>query len=247
MNVLRKYLFGAIVLFVNLPVCAETVVLVHGGWSGGWAMKPLANEISKRGHEIYRPSLTGLGVRAHLSSTDIRLETHIQDIVNLISYEDLHEVVLVGHSYGGMVISGVSDRVPGRIARRIYIEGMVPSNGESMLDIHIKAAKVLPSLTRNGFVYPPRFTESTPPPKLMPQPLNTVTDKITLTHHNLTIPTKYVLTVASGTQIEQDDFYAQAQRAQHNGWVVINIVGGHNIQRENPELLAGIILGDPID
>jgi pimeloyl-ACP methyl ester carboxylesterase len=247
MNVLRKYLFGAIVLFVNLPVCAETVVLVHGGWSGGWAMKPLANEISKRGHEIYRPSLTGLGARAHLSSTDIRLETHIQDIVNLILYEDLHDVVLVGHSYGGMVISGVSDRVPGRIARRIYIEGMVPSNGESMLDIHSKAAKVLPSLTRNGFVYPPRFTESTPPPKLMPQPLNTVTDKITLTHHNLTIPTKYVLTVASGTQIEQDDFYAQAQRAQHNGWVVINIVGGHNIQRENPELLAGIILGDPID
>ena len=247
MNVLRKYLFGAIVLFVNLSVCAETVVLVHGGWSGGWVMKPLADEISKQGHQVYRPWLTGLGARAHLSSTDIRLETHIQDIVNLILYEDLHDVVLVGPSYGGMVISGVSDSIPERIARRIYIEGMVPSNGESMLDIHSKAAKALPTLTRNGFVYPPRFTESTPPPKLMPQPLNTVTDKITLTHHNLTIPTKYVLTVAPHTQIEQDDFYAQAKRAQYNGWVVINIVGGHNIQRENPELLAGIILGDPID
>jgi pimeloyl-ACP methyl ester carboxylesterase len=153
----------------------------------------------------------------------------------------------VGHSYGGMVISGVSDRVPERIARRIYIEGMVPSNGESMLDIHSKVANALPLLTRDGLVYPPKFMEGTPPPKLMPQPLNTVTDKIRLTHHNLTIPTKYVLTVASGTHIEQDDFYAQAQRAQNNAWVVINIVGGHNIQREDPELLAGIILGDTQD
>jgi pimeloyl-ACP methyl ester carboxylesterase len=247
MKALRKTLVGLIALLVSIPVYAETIVLVHGGWSGGWAMKPLATEISQRGHEIYRPSLTGLGARAHLSSTDIRLETHIQDIVNLILYEDLHDVVLVGHSYGGMVISGVSDRVPERIARRIYIEGMVPSNGESMLDIHSKAAKMLPSLTRNGFVYPPKYKENTPPPKLMPQPLNTVTDKITLRHQNLAIPTQYVLTVAPHTQIEQDDFFPQAKRAQSNGWAVINIVGGHNIQRENPELLARIILGDPLD
>ena len=247
MKALRKTLVGLIALLVSIPVYAETIVLVHGGWSGGWAMKPLANEISKQGHEVYRPSLTGLGARAHLSSTDIRLETHIQDIVNLILYEDLHDVVLVGHSYGGMVISGVSDRVPERIVRRIYIEGMVPSSGESMLDIHSKAEKMLSSLTRHGFVYPPKYKENTPPPKLMPQPLNTVTDKITLRHQNLAIPTQYVLTVAPHTQIEQDDFFPQAKRAQDNGWAVINIVGGHNIQRENPELLACIILGDPLD
>jgi len=247
MKTLCKQILGLIALLVYLPVCAETIVLVHGGWSGGWVMKPLADEISKQGHQVYRPSLTGLGARTHLSSTDIRLETHIQDIVNLILYEDLHDVVLVGHSYGGMVISGVSDSIPERIARRIYIEGMVPSNGESMLDIHSKAAKALASLTRNGFVYPPRYKENTPPPKLMPQPLNTVTDKITLKHQNLSIPTQYVLTVAPNTKPEDDDFFAQAKRAQEKGWALINIPGGHNIQREYPELLARIILGDTAD
>jgi pimeloyl-ACP methyl ester carboxylesterase len=244
MNALPKKVLGLIALLAYLPVCAETIVLVHGGWSGGWAMKSLDDEISQRGHQVYRPSLTGLGARAHLSSADIGLETHIQDIVNLILFEDLHDVVLVGHSYGGMVVSGVSDRIHERIARCVYIEGMVPSNGESMRDIHSKAAKALLSLTRNGVVYPPGYDENTPPPKLIPQTLNTVTDKIVLKHQTLDIPSKYVLSVSPNTDAERDDFYAQAKRAQAKGWKIIKIPGSHNIQREQPELLARIILGE---
>lgn len=244
MKTLHKHVLGLIALLVCLPICAETIVLVHGGWSGGWAMKSLADEISQQGHQVYRPSLTGLGAREHLSEPDIGLETHTQDIVNLILYEDLHDVVLVGHSYGGMVISGVSDRIPERILRRVYIEAMVPSNGESMLDIHSKVAQGLAALTRDGLVYPPRYSVNTTPPKLMPQPLRTVTDKIVLKHEHLDIPTQYVLTVASNAKSENDDFFAQAERAQKKGWKLITLSGGHNIQRESPKLLASIILGE---
>lgn len=92
-----------------------TIVIVHGAWGGGWAFKKVESLLRQKGFDVYRPQLTGQGDRVHLARPDIGLNTHIDDVVNTILYEDLRDIVLVGHSYGGMVISGVADRVPDRI------------------------------------------------------------------------------------------------------------------------------------
>src|ERR1700761_530677 len=92
-----------------------TYVLVHGGWQGGWSYGRVARLLRKLGHEVYTPTLTGLGERSHLAQTRINLDTHIADVANIILWEDLSQVVLVGHSFGGVVISGVADRLPERI------------------------------------------------------------------------------------------------------------------------------------
>jgi pimeloyl-ACP methyl ester carboxylesterase len=111
-----------------------TFVLVHGGSHGGWCYGRVARRLRDAGHEVYAPSLTGLADRKHLLSPGVDLETHITDIVNLMDYEDLKDVVLVGHSYGGMVITGVADRAPGRVGRLVYLDAAHPSNGESLAD-----------------------------------------------------------------------------------------------------------------
>src|SRR4029077_10581884 len=117
----------------NPPSAASqrfTYVIVHGAWGGGWDWKQVDQLLSADGHKVYRPTLTGQGERSHLASTNIDLDTHIQDIVNVILWEDLHDVVLVGHSYGGMVITGVADRVPDRIKHIIYVDALLPEDGE---------------------------------------------------------------------------------------------------------------------
>ncbi len=93
-----------------------TYVLVHGAWHGGWCWKRVAPLLRAAGHEVYAPTLTGLGERAHLLSPEVGLDTHVQDIVNVLTYEDLQDVVLVGHSYGGMVVAGVAERAAERLA-----------------------------------------------------------------------------------------------------------------------------------
>ncbi len=109
-------------------------VLVHGGAHGGWCYGRVAAPLRRAGHDVYAPSLTGLGDRKHLLSLSVDLETHITDIVNLLEYENLNEIVLAGHSYGGMVITGVADRVPHRIRHLVYLDAAHPTNGESMAD-----------------------------------------------------------------------------------------------------------------
>jgi pimeloyl-ACP methyl ester carboxylesterase len=225
---------------------ADTFVLVHGAWGGGWTYKALDHELTQQGHTVYRPTLTGLGERVHLASSDITLDTHIQDVVNLMLYEDLHDITLVGHSYGGMVITGVADRVPERIARMIYLDAVVPGDGESLLDIHRKRAGMLEKLTRDGFVMFPRDTRNDPPPKNVPQPLKTVTEPLHLRHQRPpAIDTTYILTVAQGQKAEDDDFAAQAERARARGWKVIQMTGDHNIQRTAPEALAALLAATP--
>lgn len=111
-----------------------TFVLVHGAGHGGWCHGPLARRLRRAGHEVYAPTLTGLGERAHLLSADITLDTHIADVAALIRCEDLSDVILCGHSYGGMVITGVADRMAGRIARLVYLDATLPRDGECLLD-----------------------------------------------------------------------------------------------------------------
>jgi len=111
-----------------------TYVLVHGAWHGGWCWAKVARLLRDAAQEVYTPTLTGLGERAHLARPEIDLETHIQDIVAVIESEELRQVTLVGHSYGGMVISGVAARVAARIGHLVYLDAFVPEAGKSLLD-----------------------------------------------------------------------------------------------------------------
>src|SRR6185295_14845920 len=101
-----------------------TIVIVHGAWGGAWAFKKVEALLREKNFQVYRPQLTGQGDRVHLARPDIGLNTHIDDVVNTILYEDLRDIILVGHSYGGMVITGVADRVPDRIKRLVYLDAM---------------------------------------------------------------------------------------------------------------------------
>jgi pimeloyl-ACP methyl ester carboxylesterase len=109
-------------------------VLVQGAWIGGWYWRPIAQGLRKLGHGAFAPTLTGLGERIHLMSPSINLDTHIADVVNVIKWEDLSDIVLVGHSYGGMVITGVADALPDRIGSLVYLDAFVPKNGEALVN-----------------------------------------------------------------------------------------------------------------
>jgi pimeloyl-ACP methyl ester carboxylesterase len=111
-----------------------TYVLVHGAAHGGWCYGPVARRLRAAGHEVHAPTLTGVGERHHLVRADTDLDTHVTDIVNVLTYEDLHDVVLVGHSYGGMVVTGVADRALERIAHLVYLDAAQPRDGESLAD-----------------------------------------------------------------------------------------------------------------
>jgi pimeloyl-ACP methyl ester carboxylesterase len=112
-----------------------TIVIVPAAYHGGWVWKTVRAELQAAGHAVSTPTLTGLGERRHLATPDIGLDTHIQDIVNVLEYEDLRDVVLVGHSYGGMVLTAVADRVADRLARLVYLDALLPLDGESTFDL----------------------------------------------------------------------------------------------------------------
>jgi pimeloyl-ACP methyl ester carboxylesterase len=109
-------------------------VLVQGTWIGGWYWRPIAQALRKAGHEVYTPTLTGLGERIHLMNPGINLDTHIADVANVFEFEELSDVVLVGHSYGGIVITGVADRSPDKIRSMVYLDAFVPQNGNALIN-----------------------------------------------------------------------------------------------------------------
>jgi len=109
-----------------------TFVLVHGAWSGAYRWRKVRPLLTRAGHDVFSPSLTGLGDREHLLSREINLSTHIEDVVKVIEVEDLRDVVLVGHSYGGMVVTGAADRVADRIAHLVYVDAFLPADGQSL-------------------------------------------------------------------------------------------------------------------
>src|SRR4051812_23470984 len=113
---------------------AATFVLVHGAWHGGWCYKEVAHLLRQAGHEVYTPTLTGLGERAHLMSRTIDLSTHIEDILAVIRCENLSDVVLCGHSYGGMVIAGVAEQIADKLRTLVFLDAFVPENGKSLSD-----------------------------------------------------------------------------------------------------------------
>src|SRR5262249_39341583 len=122
----------------SAPAMAQsnvTFLVAHGAWSAGWAWKKMHPLMSAARHRLITPTYTGLGDREHLAGPSSDLETHIQDMLAVIKYEDLRNVVLIGHSYGGMVATGVADRARERITQLIYLDAFVPKNGQSLLDL----------------------------------------------------------------------------------------------------------------
>ncbi|MGB0631822.1 MAG: alpha/beta fold hydrolase [Alphaproteobacteria bacterium] len=115
-----------------------TFVLVHGAWHGGWCWRDVAADLRGRGHTVFTPTLSGLGERSHQVSHDIDIDTHIADILNVLEWEELTGVVLVGHSYGGMVITGVADRARDRIGRLVYLDAFVPEDGDSSATMTVR-------------------------------------------------------------------------------------------------------------
>jgi pimeloyl-ACP methyl ester carboxylesterase len=118
-----------------------TFVLVHGAWGGSWGWKEFARLLRSSGHDVYTPSLTGQGERSHLAGPEVTLTTHFLDVENLIKFEDLNQITLVGHSYGGMVVTGVADRMAETIRHLIYIDAFLPNDGESCFDLAARAGR----------------------------------------------------------------------------------------------------------
>lgn len=129
---------GASALGLLSPAQAQearkTFVLVHGSSAGGWCYRRVADLLEKAGHKVYAPTLTGLGERSHLMSGQITLDTHITDVANVIKWEDLDNFVLVGHSYGGWIISGVAERFEKRIVSIVFLDAFMPEDGQRVLD-----------------------------------------------------------------------------------------------------------------
>jgi pimeloyl-ACP methyl ester carboxylesterase len=204
----------------------NTYVIVHGAWGAGYEWKEVGRRLLADGHVVYRPTLTGMGERSHLSNPEIDLETHIMDVVNTILFEDLRDVILVGHSYGGAVITGVADRVPDRLKRIIYLDAFLPENGGSLN----RPGETLPA--NDGFVPPPWNPPPSPPPHPMPQPAKTFSQPIVLKNQEAVakIPTIYILTVDPGKRPEEDMFYAFSERARARGWKIVVMEADHTPQ-----------------
>src|SRR5260221_5052065 len=127
-------LAGGLITQAQAQVGRKTFVLVHGSSAGGWCYRRVADILEKAGHKVYSPTLTGLGERSHLMSGLITLDTHIADVVNVIRWENLQDFVLVGHSYGGWIISGVAEQAEGKISSIVFLDAFMPENGQRVLD-----------------------------------------------------------------------------------------------------------------
>ncbi len=236
------YLLSICGLLLTTSVFAQqtTYVLVHGAWGGGWYFKKTDSLLRSQGHTVYRVTLTGQGERAHLASPDIDLNTHIKDVVNALLFENLHDVVLLGHSYGGMVITGVADSVPDRIRKLIYLDALVPEDGESLNAAFGNDGLQMPIV--DGYVIPTWVREEQPLPKDVPQSVKTFSQPISLKNSaRLDIPATYILTY-EGENPEDDAFARFAARAKDNKWKVIHIEADHNPQISKLEELVALLL-----
>ena len=219
-----------------------TIVIVHGAWGGSWAWAKVETLLRDKGFNVHRVQLTGLGERVHLARPDIGLSTHIDDVVNTILYEDLHDVILMGHSYGGMVITGAADRIPDRIHRLVYVDALLPSDGESVTSIFAARGDFLKQMTKGDYIVPVWVKPDQPPPHDVPQPLKTFTEPISLKNKAaLKLPATYILTVDKGKEAKDDDFFSQSQRAKERGWPVLQLTADHNAQWSAPEALVEML------
>jgi pimeloyl-ACP methyl ester carboxylesterase len=230
-----------------------TYVLVHGAWHGSWCWKSVRATLQSAGHNVFTPTLTGLGERSHLNSAAIDLSTHIADIVNLIQWEELSDVVLCGHSYGGCVITGVADQFPDRIRALVFLDAFVLENGESLMDI-------VPSEVRQAVREHARATQDgwkmNPIPahllgvrgpqnaawvdvQCTPQAIATFEERIRLTGNPADI---HDVAYVSPTECHPNLLISH-ERAKANGWKMRTIDdSGHELMIDHPQELAEVLL-----
>lgn len=226
-----------------------TFVLVHGGGHGGWCYQPVARRLQSRGHVVYAPSLTGLGDRAHLLSPAIDLDMQIHDVVQLLHFEDLRDAIIVGHSYGGMIITGVADRATERVGHRVYLDAAYPADGQSLVD-HApfvaearKAGRVVDGIELVLFpgTDPLGFYGVTDPatiewmkPRLTPHPWKCFEQKLVLRNEEAmrAIPESHIICTASIPGREMELLKA---RSHGRVW---DIDTGHDLMLTEPEWVA---------
>jgi pimeloyl-ACP methyl ester carboxylesterase len=230
-------------------------LLVPGAWLGGWCWRYVASDLRAAGHTVIPATLTGLGERAHLLSRDIDLGTHISDIVGLFEYRDLHDVVLVGHSYGGTVITEVAERVPDRVRRLVYLDASVPRDGESNDDVigPTMAAQLRASAMSDGdgWNVPPapyvieRLSEHPlrdwAAARLKPHPLRPFAEPVRLNSPEAAaLPRAFV-------QTTQSDLYrGLIARARDMSWYCKEIGGGHYAMITEPKAVAAALNEIPV-
>lgn len=228
-----------------------TFVICHGAWSAGWAWKKMRPLMRAKGHDIFTPTYTGLGERAHLVSRSIDLETHIADMLAVLHYEDLTNIVLVGHSYGGMVATGVADRARERIAQLVYLDAFVPRSGQCLDDLLPANALAQRNTAVAGksddWLLPPN---PTPPdtaaadvawvtPLRRWQPAKTFAQPLVLRYGETTLPRTYVYCTRSGPG---DVFRQFADRAKaESGWRSFEIDASHSPNVTAAEALAELL------
>ena len=236
-------------------------VLVHGAWHGGWCWKKVAPLLRKAGADVFTPTLTGMGERAHLNAcidpSDITLDVHIQDVVQMIRYEGLEDLVLVGHAYAGMVITGVAEVCPELISHMVYVNGVIPADGESMVDQLVTVrGEEFASWVRgliekgDGFLPAPASADEvgrrwgiTDPDDLAwvganvtPQPAAAMASQVHMGSPKAkAIPKNFVGGGESG-------FDSVAERARQDGWGIYPVDSGHDTMITHAPELAEILL-----
>jgi pimeloyl-ACP methyl ester carboxylesterase len=228
----------------------KTFLVCHGAWSGGWSWKKMVPLMQAAGHRLIVPTYTGLGERAHLANVSIDLETHIQDILSVIKYEDLHDIVLLGHSYGGMVATGVADRVPDRINQVIYLDAFVPDNGQCLLDFLSEFERQrMRELTKSGDSWrvPPNPSAPDTPPedidwlteRRMPMPLKCFQMGVKLQNGATKLPRSYIY----ARRITPADTFGQfaARVKSVPGWRYFEIDASHAPNITAPDSLMKLL------
>jgi pimeloyl-ACP methyl ester carboxylesterase len=235
-----------------------TFVIVHGGWGGGWEWTAVAKALRNANHEVFTPTLTGMGERAHLS-VNVGITTHVQDIVAVLQLEDLHDVVLCGHSYGGMPITGATDQVAERIGFVVYIDALVPLNGQSVLDLLPESLgdALLAAASEHGDGWRvPILPELLPPEGSIPeeertryvarlrdQPLATFTEPLHLTGALKHPPRAFLRCTGggSGDNHGEDPIAPFAARARAEGWLYRELAAAHDAHLIDPAGTAAVL------
>lgn len=239
-----KYLSLVLAFTLSTAALAQkhkprTFLLVHGAWSGGWDYAKVDSIFRTKGDVVYRPTLTGLGERVHLANANVNLSTYITDIVNVIRYENLHHVILVGHSFGGMVISGVAEQVPDRISQLIYLDAMVPDNGQSGRDVcgPLWDRMMAPFVKDSVMQYP--FGKSSPHiPGDLPQPIKTFTEPLKISNPQVKkIPSAFIVMTKNGESNPLNNKMG-LDKARARSWKIYPMEGGHYAMREQPVQLV---------
>ena len=223
-----------------------TFVLVHGATAGGWIWQSVPSRLRAAGHEVYTPTLTGLGERRHLFHPDIRMETHILDVLNVLECEDLRQVVLVGHSYGGAVITGVAERVTERLSHLVYLDAFVPRDGEAVKDLYDPPVlEALAEYYMSGGRSKAEDRAGVEDPRFTAHPLKTFVDPLRLKNRKAkSLPRTYIYcTEKDEMGLRGQGIVRSALRARTAGWAYHELPTGHHPMWTMPAELTDLLLG----